>query len=716
MTRLLLLFLFIIGLISCKPDPTAQKTLANQVTIYRDSFGVAHIYGETDAAAAFGFAYVQAEDNFWQLEDNFIRALGRSSEVYGEETLSSDWLNRALEIPKLSKEEYEQSGEKLKALLDGYAAGYNHFLNQHPKTKIRLLPKCEPWYPLAFIRHLYYENGFRYSAGADPIAFETAFLRSMKTEQQETYRLEDKILPSSEQGSNSWAIVPAKSKSGNALLFINPHLPMFRRAQVYEGHVMSAEGWNFSGYSRFGFPLPYVGFNEHLGWASTDNRADLADLYIESFDDPDQPLNYRYGETYRTAIEWEEVFLVKKGDQLIEEKASIRKTHHGPLVAYSDGKPMALRMAKFEEPGWLDQWYAMTKATSLKTFKQAVERLDMLFGNYLYADQKGNIYYVYNAAVPIRDEQFDWVNPVDGSNPATEWKGYHTMDEIPQLLNPNSGWLQNCNGTPFLSSAPEDNPKSEDFPSYMVTENDNARHAAARRILTSQEQFSFAEWMELSYDTYVWLASQDLPGFLEGWGAYKKSEPFDGELEKAIAILQDWDYVSTLESVAMTLFVHWGEQLQSKSIDKEEKWFKIKALKAVLGKLEQTWGTWQVPWGEINRMQRVHSNGTGFSDEKESKAVAGVPSWAGAMFTFWSRPMEGLKRRYATGGNSYVCVLEFGPKIKAFSLHPFGSSVNPNSPYYYDQMDRYINGKYKPAWLYLEDVKANAATIYKLDN
>jgi penicillin amidase len=251
------------------------------------------------------------------------------------------------------------------------------------------------------------------------------------------------------------------------MLFINPHLPFFGPGQVYEGHVHSDEGWNFTGYTRFGFPLPYVGHNENGGWVSTDNAADLTDVYMETFDDPARPLAYKYGKGHRMATERVEEIRVKTANGLETRKFTMRKTHHGPILGARDGKLLSIRMAKFEADGWLREWYDMTRATSLAAMKRAMTPLNMLFGNVMYADRQGNTWYLYNGAVPKRDPRFDWTKPVDGSDPATEWQGYHTIDELPQLTNPKTGWMQNCNTTPFLLTS-EGNPDPKQFPKYMV--------------------------------------------------------------------------------------------------------------------------------------------------------------------------------------------------------------------------------------------------------
>jgi penicillin amidase len=686
------------------------------VTIHRDAWGTPHVHGATDAAAAFGFAYAQAEDNFRQIEENVYRSIGRASEVHGEETLVDDWLNRSLRIEPLAVAEYEQAGPRVRALLDGYAAGLNHYLATHPEVEPRLLERFEPWYPLAMIRYLYFQRGFLGAAGLEAAEIEAAVEASGGIDVASTGFGMPPTLPRSERGSNSWAVAPERSASGNALLLINPHLPFFGPSQVYEGHLLSDEGWNFSGYGRLGFPMPYVGFNEHLAWASTDNAADLVDLYAERFDDPDDPLAYRYGDGHRQATEEVAEIGLRSGEEVEPRGFTLRRTHHGPVVALRDGRALTVRMAKLEEPGWLDQWYAMSRATDLSSFRAAVEPLDMLFGNYLYADREGHIFYVYNAAVPVRSEAFDWSQPVDGSDPETEWRGYHPMEDLPQVLDPPTGWLQNCNGTPFLSTAEgsDANPDPADFPSYLVPEGDNARSRNARRILNVRHLFGFDEWRELAYDRYSLTAEEEIPGLVEAWRELGRSDPERAAaLREPVELLRDWDRVSTVESEAMTLFVHWFESRHRQGDGPAGAPRDLRALEAAMAHLEEGWGTWRVPWGEINRLQRVASNGEGFDDDAPSLPSAGVPSWAGSVFTMWSSEVDGQRRRYGVGGNSYVAVVELGPEVDARSLLVFGPSAVRGSLHRLDQAERYLEGDFKPAWLTLDDVRAHAERSYR---
>jgi acyl-homoserine-lactone acylase len=677
---------------SAGDDPSAR--LARTVTIYRDTYGVPHVFGRTNASTVFGFAYAQAEDNFWRVEENFILALGRASELYGEKTLDEDRLNRALEIPRLAREEYARLDPQMRSLCHAFAAGFNYYLAHHPEVRPRLLTKIEPWYTLAFIRYNYFQNGF-------------ARDRSLRQSGLRTAAIENDL--KGHTGSNGWVIGPSRSATGHAMLFINPHLPFFGPGQVYEGHVHSDEGWNFTGYTRFGFPLPYVGHNENGGWVSTDNAADLSDVYLETFDDPERPLAYKYGNGYRFATERVEEVRVKTEKGLETRKFTMRKTHHGPILGAREGRMLALRMAKFESDGWLREWYDMTRANSLAALKRAMTPLNMLFGNVMYADRQGNTWYLYNGAVPKRDPRFDWSKPVDGSDPATEWQGYHTIDELPQLTNPATGWMQNCNTTPFLLTS-EGNPDPKRFPKYMVQEGDNPRGAISREILAGKPKFTFDEWRRVAFDTRVMSAGKRLPDLILKLRQVIPSVGPNGDtrLREVYNEFVGWNQRSTNDSVAMTVFSLWHER-----VSRNEKEEPIAALKEVLDELQRDFGTWKVAWGELTRLQRIdESNNQDFQDSKPSLAVAGVNGNDGAVFTFYATPERGQKRRYGVAGGTYISVVEFAPQVRALSVHTFGASGNPQSKHFMDQAALYTRGEFKPSWLTLEEIRANLEASY----
>ncbi len=329
MKHLRTLLSLLVGLMLFQPTQAAQpnvEKLARSVTIYRDSFGVPHVYGPTDASCVFGFAYAQAEDNFHQIEETSLRAIGRSAEIDGEVSLPLDLFIRQLEISALARAEYEQADARFRQLLDAYAQGVNYFLARHPHIKPRHLTRFEPWYPLAV-------NRFGW------LVFELPdFLGLTNDDRRNAAPPQELRGP---KGSNAWAISAKRSASGHALLFANPHGGFFGTELPYEAHLHSDEGWNFSGAGWLGEAFPYLGHNETLGWSFTSNYSDYYDLYAESFDDPRNPLAYRYGKGHRLATEWSETIKVKTERGLEERRFTLRKTHHGPIVAVRDGKPLA---------------------------------------------------------------------------------------------------------------------------------------------------------------------------------------------------------------------------------------------------------------------------------------------------------------------------------------------------------------------------------------
>ncbi|MFN7270532.1 MAG: penicillin acylase family protein, partial [bacterium] len=665
-----------------------------------------------------------------------------AAESSGEKGVANDRLYRAFEVERLSKEEYERLPPSLRAICDAYAAGINHYLARQFDPRSRsgrpgLLERVEPWHILATSRmgRLGGLNrvGIPVSAirigepiGATALADGPEGLDRLES----LLALERTISIDPAEGSNMWAIGPAKSATGNPMLLINPHVGFFGGGQRYEAHLHSEEGLNVYGFAILGTPYIRSGFTANLGWSHTNNYADTVDGYLETFDRAGAPLDYRYGAGYRTATEWEESIQVKTAAGLETRRYRFRRTHHGPIIGELNGRPVAARVARLAEGGELAQRVAMNRARNFTEFRAALARVALTGSNTLYADRTGKIYYVHGNAMPRRPRGPDWSKPVDGSQTGTEWQGYHRLDELPNRLNPPAGYLQNCNSTPFLMTAGRGNPDRRRYPGYMVPEEDTARARSSRRILEGRRKFTFEEWTTAATDTTVEEAARGIEELAAEWELLKREDEARAEQIKPVLLeLKAWDRVARIDSAPTTLFLLWFERVRNGqgsdlgialrgegpgAAAPGEKFRRLEALEAVAAALQRDFGDWRLPWGAINRLQRVFTSGEEpFSDREPSYPVAGGPGAAGMVFTYNARPEKGQLRRYGISGNSFIAVVEFGRQLQARSTLVFGQSADPLSPHYVDQAELYAAGRFKPVRFALAEIRANLESEYR---
>jgi acyl-homoserine-lactone acylase len=728
--RLPVLFVVLAGALL----PAAARSQEPAATIHRDAWGVPHVLSETDAGAVFGMAWALAEDDWPLIEENYLRALGRVAELNGAGELPGDWMARALRIAPLSIAEYQAASPRLRTLLDGFAAGMNAWLRSRPPTEQRVLREIEPWYPLALIRFKYYQNEFLGYAGLRSAWIGPMLQRSAAAVPGPAvnagrsvpgdagaradpgmafdFALEAQFdeLGHRPRGSNQWAIAPSRTADGSTMLLINPHQSFVGVQRYAEIHLDSREGLRFSGLTVFGFLLPYMGNNDRLGWAYTDNYADHSDLYGLVFDDVAAPLSYRYGDAYRTAETWTDTIRVRTAEGMETRGFRFWTTHHGPVVGIADdGRPLAVRLARMEEGGWFDQWDAMIRARTLDTWKAAVAMLRVPYMNTMYADADGNIGYIYNSAVPRRLPGIDPSGILDGSDPRTEWQGFHALDELPQVWNPPTGWLLNTNSTPFTATTGL-SLRREDFPPYMVGgEADNTRAVSSRRVLSALTAVTFEEFARLVWDTRLSEADRSIPALLAEWQRMGPS-PEQQSLAPAVARLREWDRIADTSSVETTWFVLAFER-RMRNPRRPQPY--VSALAEALQLLEQRWGTTEVPWGRINRHQRpLPGAPVAFDTTRHSLPVAGAHSELGSVFTFASGPVGEASQRIGRGGNSFVKVMAFGPSLRAASILNYGQSGDPESPHFFDQAELYALGRFKPAWFSRAEVEANAVRSY----
>jgi acyl-homoserine lactone acylase PvdQ len=697
---------------------------AKQVTIIRDNYGVPHIYGKTDADAVFGLMYAQCEDDIKRIVVNYEEKLGTRSIEKGVSELYNDLLNRIIIDQEAAKADYKKAPDWLKKLCIAFADGVNYYVHKHPGTAWLPAKPFEPWYPF-----LWTDGSIGAISTADVSINELKSLYpvngTMPVSAIENNESEEILT-----GSNGFAFAPKITESGNAILYINPHVTFYFRPEV---HMVSEEGLNVYGAVTWGQFFVYQGFNEHCGWMHTSSGVDAADSYIEKLNQKNGKWFYEYNGKQLPVQEKKITIIIRTSEQLAETKTfTVLFTHHGPILAKRNDQWISVRADNRIMNGLVQCWQR-TKVNSFTAFKKTLDLQGNISNNTVYADAEGNIAYWHGNRIPRRDLNYDWSKPVDGSVTATEWKGLHPISETVQSINPVNGWLQNCNSTPF-TVAGSNSPDKKDFPSYMAPDAENFRGINAVRVLAEEKKYTIDKAIKAGYDTRISAFEILVPGLVQ---AFEKNVAYNDSLYAYLAgpvsVLKNWDYRCSENSIATTLAVEWGQKIQqsifrTKVPDNENPDQIMRAkqfaatgaandmllpLLATINELQQKFGRWQLPWGEINRFQRISSDiDNKFDDSKPSIPVGFVSSAWGMLPSYTSRSFPGTKKRYGVNGNSFICAVEFGKTIKAKSLLAGGESGDINSKHFFDQSTMYSKGQFKDVLFYKEDVLKHAEKTY----
>jgi acyl-homoserine-lactone acylase len=672
---------------------------ARNVDIVRDDWGIAHVYGKSDADTVFGAVYSQAEDDFNRIETNYINAMGRLAEAEGEARIWQDLRMKLFIDPVELRKQYAQSPAWLQQLMNAFADGLNFYLSKHPEVKPRVIAHFEPWMALSFTEG---------SIGGD---IEKVNLNQLQAFYGKTPVQVGAVQVEKEpSGSNGAAIAPANTASHHALLLINPHTSFFFRSEL---QMVSEEGLNAYGASTWGQFFIYQGFNEHTGWMHTSSGVDAVDEYLETVLKKGDEWTYSYGGRTRPVTSGEIVVPYKSGSGMAERRFTVYRTHHGPIVREANGKWLAIRL--MQEPiKALMQSYLRTKATDYKTYLETMELKANSSNNTIFADSQGDIAYFHGNYIPRRDPGFDWTKPVDGSNPATEWKGLLSLQETPHLLNPPSGWLYNSNNWPW-SGAGESSLRKEDYPAYVESGGESARGLHAIRVLKDKKDFTLDSLITAAYDSYLTWFEKPLPALVKAWDDAPESNPIKAKVAEQIALLRKWDLRWAVDSVPTSLAVFWGEDVRRRygndaKCTPEQL---LQSLSAASDRLTADFGKWKTPWGEINRFQRLTGDIVQpFSDAGPSIPVGFTSAVWGSLASFGARPYPGTKKWYGTSGNSFVAVVEFGPKVRAKAVTAGGESGDPKSKHFGDQAQRYATGNLRDVYFYQDQLKGHTEREY----
>jgi acyl-homoserine-lactone acylase len=699
-------------------DQARWKAEAARVTITRDDWGVAHVRGKSDADAVFGMIYAQAEDDFNRIETNYLVSLGRLAEAEGEAAIWQDLRQRLFVDPAVLKADYARSPEWLRRLMQAWADGLNYYLATHPEVRPRVLTRFEPWMALSF------SEG---SIGGDiervPLSQLEAFYGKRQVAMSDAER---GLLFKEPKGSNGIAIAPSHTRDGHALLLINPHTSFFFRA---EQQVTSEEGLNVYGAATWGQFFIYQGFNADAGWMHTSSGVDNVDEFAETIvsNVPGTAFGYHYGaETRPVTIKPITLSYRTAAGGQAQRSFTTYATHHGPIVREAEGKWIAFSLMNRPLEA-LQQSFLRTKTRDYASFLKVARLKANSSNNTLFADAKGETALLMPQFMPVRDARFDYRKPVDGSDPATDWKGLHALASLPQVLAPRGGWVFNTNNAPW-TAAGADSPRAADYPRYLDQAGDNPRGPHAIRVLSARADFTPQTLIAAAFDPWLPAFERTVPGLVAAWERLPEGAA-KAKLAGPVALLRGWDYRWGADSRATSLAVFWGEALWAlaakpardadvsvwdymaeRASDAE----RLEALGAAVDRLTRDFGSWQVPWGEINRFQR--NDGAirqTFDDAKPSIPVPFASAQWGSLASFGAKRYPGTRRYYGTSGNSFVAVVEFGPKVKAWAVTAGGESGNPESKHFADQAERYAAGALRPVYFYPGELKGHIERVYR---
>jgi acyl-homoserine-lactone acylase len=698
------------------PDTARWEQQAQAVTITRDDWGIPHVHGKTDADAVFGLIYAQAEDDFNRVEMNYLNAMGRTAEALGEEAIYRDLRIRLVANQDSMRAQYAASPDWLKALMNAWADGLNYFLVTHPEVTPKVLKRFEPWMALSF------NEG---SIGWD---IETVSLSGLEAlygkEPGKAVALQEPDPLQDPGGSNGIAIGPSRTQSGAAMMLINPHTSFFFRE---EAQVQSDEGLDAYGAITWGQFFVYQGFNRHAGWMHTSSGVDAIDEYAETMLNKPDGRFYRYGTEERPVDSSQVTIAYRTASGPAQRSFTIYRTHHGPIVREADGKWIAIRL--MHDPiNALIQSYSRMKTTGYDSFKANMDRHTNSSNNTVFADDQGNIAYFHANFVPKRNPQFDWTRPVDGSDPATEWQGLHSVDQSPNLKNPPNGWVQNTNNWPY-SAAGSNSPKAADYPVYFDRVGENPRGIHAIRVLENRSGFTLDSLIAAAFDGYLTAFDELLPPLFEAYDRAGSGEPLRARLAEQIGALKGWDRRWGASSVPTALAVYFGQALATLvKADAESEQMpiytymakrstprqRLEALAAASDQLTKDFGTWKTPWGEINRFQRLTGDIVQqFNDASPSTPIGFTGAQWGSLAAFGARTYPGTKRMYGTSGNSFVAVVEFlktGPKARAVTAG--GLASDPKTKHFNDQADRYAAGRLREVYFSRQDLEGHIEREY----
>lgn len=670
-----LIFAVVMGCQSFGSSPRSNEILW-------DTYGIPHIYAKDIQSAFYGFGWAQMQSHGNLLLRLYGQARGRAAEYWGDKYLESDRWVQTMGVPSRASSWYQAQSPNFRRYLDEFAAGVNAYGKEHPNLIDDSQEVVLPIKGEDILAHLQRVLNFTFIVSPEQVAG---------------------VSKSAKAGSNGWAIAPKRTESGNAMLLANPHLPWSDLYLWYEAQI-TAPGIDAYGASLVGIPVLNIAFNENLGWTHTVNTHDGWDIYELKLNGDGYVFDGKVRPFERKNIELK----VKQSDGKLQKQAlAIKSSVHGPVVSENSGKAYSLRVVGLDKPGVLEQWWDMARAQNLAEFEKALQRLQLPMFTVMYADRKGHILSLFNGAVPVRSQgDFEyWSGIIPGDTSKTVWTKIHPYKDLPRVIDPPSGWVQNANDPPWTTSFPLAL-KPDNYPAYMAPRSMDFRAQRSARMLAEDEKISFEEMIEYKHSTRMEFADRILDDLIPA------ARKYGSKLAKqAATVLEMWDRQANADSKGGVLFATWAENINwDKTFTKP--WVEhlprttpdglanpedaVKILETAAASLEKTYGKLDVAWGEVFRLEHgkvnLPANGGG-GNLGIFRVVDFAPSENGRF-----RPVA---------GDSYVAAIEFSKPVKAMALTAYGNSSQPGSRHVDEQLQLFAKKQLRPVWRTREEITAH---------
>ena len=668
-------------------DPTS-------IEIIRDNYGVPHIFAATDAQVAYGLAWAHAEDDFKTIQETFLPTKGLLGRHMGKQGAVLDYLVELLRCRESVEAHYNDLSKDVLKVVEGYVAGLNRYAETHPEEVLvkGTFPVTVKEYLTGFnlVIHFYTDSG--------------NIIRDLFNDKVEPSKeMSDNNVQDKKIGSNAFAISGKKTTDGKTYFNVNTHQPLTGPFCWYEAHVVSQEGWNMLGGLFPGSPCPFIGTNTHLGWTHTYNYPDLIDTYQLEMHPKDKN-KYKFDGKW-LELEKRKVKLRIKllGKLNLRVKRTAYWCKYGPVIKNKTGY-FSFHSGAFDKITAIDQWYQMNKATNFSEFKEALEIIGVPRFNVMYADRYDTIFYISNALLPVREGNYDWTQVLPGNTSSTITTGYHQLNELPQVMNPECGYLFNTNNSPFNCTDSTENPALEDHEkTFSFREGMNNRSRRFMDLMADYDKLSYMDFKRIKYDQEY---PQPIIAPFDVNGVFRLDRQKYPELDAIIQIFKQWDHKSDTANIGAA---HWRMHykylkgiVEERKLDKDDSIpepIVVEALTKTKEFFEKHYGTLQVPFGDFQK----HVRGD------RAIPLSGLEDVIAAINV---EPYKESQTK-ATSGESYIMLIRYSKDdIEIETVVPYGSSNHKGNPHYDDQMEMYRNQQLKKMTLNESDVRKNAVRLY----